>query len=61
MKLTKFIALIAAAATLAVGCGGDKPEDEKKPAGGATLKADVLSVERCFSRSLLMPLSDSSR
>ena len=45
MKLTKFIALIAAAATLAVGCGGDKPEDEKKPAGGATLKADVLSVE----------------
>ncbi|MBR6630625.1 MAG: Omp28-related outer membrane protein [Alistipes sp.] len=45
MKLTKFLALIAAAATLAVGCGGDKPEDEKKPAGGATLKADVLSVE----------------
>lgn len=45
MRFTKFIAFIAAAATLMVGCGGDKPVDDKKPVGGATLKADVLSLE----------------
>ena len=46
MRFTKFIAFIAAAATLAVGCGGDDNGDEgKKPTGGATLKADVQSVE----------------
>ena len=44
MRFTKFIAFIAAAATLAVGCGGDG-EEGKKPTGGATLKADVQSVE----------------
>lgn len=46
MKFTKFLAFIAAAATLAVGCGGDDNGDEgKKPTGGATLKADVQSIE----------------
>lgn len=47
MRFSKFIAFIAAAATLAVGCGGDDNGDEgKNPAtGGATLKADVQSVE----------------
>ena len=46
MRFTKFLAFIAAAVTLAVGCGGDDNGDEgKKPTGGATLKADVLSVE----------------
>lgn len=44
MRFTKFIALIAAAATLMVGCGGDGNEG-KKPTGGTTLKADVQSVE----------------
>ena len=44
MRFTKFIAFIAAAATLMVGCGGDG-EEGKKPTGGATLKADVQSVE----------------
>ena len=44
MRFTKFIALIAAAATLMVGCGGDGHEG-KKPTGGTTLKADVQSVE----------------
>ena len=44
MRFTKFITLIAAAATLMVGCGGDGNEG-KKPTGGATLKADVQSVE----------------
>lgn len=45
MRFTKFLAFIAAAATLMVGCGGDNPEDVDKPKGGATLKADVQSVE----------------
>ncbi len=46
MRFTKFLAFIAAAATLAVGCGGDDNGDEgKKPTGGATLKADVQSIE----------------
>ncbi len=44
MRFTKFLALIAAAATLMVGCGVDGYEG-KKPTGGATLKADVQSVE----------------
>ncbi len=44
MRFTKFLAFIAAAATLAVGCGVDG-YDVKKPTGGATLKADVQSVE----------------
>lgn len=44
MRFTKFIAFIAAAATLMVGCGGE--DNPVNPAtGGATLKADVLSVE----------------
>ena len=45
MRFTKFLAFIVAAATLAVGCGGDNPENVDKPKGGATLKADVQSVE----------------
>lgn len=45
MRFTKFLAFIIAAATLAVGCGDDKPENVDKPKGGATLKADVQSVE----------------
>lgn len=45
MRLTKIFAFIAAAATFAVGCGGDEPDSGKTPTGGATLKADVLSVE----------------
>ncbi len=45
MRFTKFLAFIAAAATLMVGCGGDNPEDVDKPKGGATLKSDVQSVE----------------
>ena len=45
MKFTKFIAFIAAAATLSVGCGGDDNGGEKPSADGATLKADVQSVE----------------
>ena len=44
MRFTKFIALIAAAVTLMVGCGVDG-YDVHKPTGGATLKADVQSVE----------------
>lgn len=44
MRFTKFIAFIAAAATLMVGCGVDG-YDVHKPTGGATLKADVQSVE----------------
>ena len=45
MRFTKFLAFIAAAATLAVGCGGDDNGGDKPSADGATLKADVQSVE----------------
>ncbi len=43
MRFTKFIAFIAAAATLAVGCGDGN--DDNPATGGATLKADVQSLE----------------
>lgn len=45
MRYTKFLAFIAAAATLAVGCGGDGNEGDNPATGGATLKAHVQSLE----------------
>lgn len=45
MRYTKFLAFIAAAATLAVGCGSDGNEGDNPATGGATLKADVQSIE----------------
>lgn len=45
MKFTKFIALIAAAATFAVACEGTNEGGGNNNTGGATLTADPLSVE----------------
>ena len=45
MRYTKFLAFIAAAATLAVGCGSDGNEGDNPATGGATLKAHVQSLE----------------
>lgn len=46
MKLSKFIALIAVAATLAVGCDGGVIDDgTNNPSGGAVLAANNVSVE----------------
>lgn len=56
MKLTKFFTLFVAAATLLVGCGGDD-NNEVKPTGDITLKADAESV--VVGQSITFTITDA--